>query len=84
MVTASLLPFTAIWLQFGYFSAGEFSIVTQDPSHKPQMKYIAEMDSDSLQGDFDSSQWTSILFAVICSLIYLIIVAEISCVQTYL
>lgn len=34
--------------------------------------------------DFDTSQWGAVLFASICALIYLVIVAEISIVQTYL
>ena len=40
---------------------------------------VAQSDSD-----FDTSQWASILFVSLAALIYLVIVAEISIVQTYL
>ena len=79
MVSASLLPFIAIYLQFGYFSASEYSITGLKT---PKMNLVQTVKAQS--DDFDTSQWTSVVFSCICAQIYLIIVAEISIVQTYL
>ena len=81
MVSASLLPFIAIYLQFAFFSASEYSV---NGLHVPKMNLVQTAEAGKDLADFDTSQWGAVLFSSICALIYLVIVAEISVVQTYL
>lgn len=76
MISASLLPFIAIYLQFAYFSANELTSGLK----KPKMNLVKTVDAETTQDDFDTSQWASVFFSCICGTSYLIIIAEIAIV----
>ena len=48
------------------------------------MNLVQTVDAETVQDDFDTSQWASVIFSCICGTSYLIIIAEIAVVQTYL
>ena len=82
MILAALIPLIAIIPQFGSFSYQSMAAISN--LNKANISASIPTVVLSSESDFDTSQWATILFVSLASLIYLIIVAEISIVQTYL